>query len=353
LGVLFLRYDPNSKAEDLQPPKIEIQEGLLKVEASLFKGKHKVTISPDLLVLASSINPSPSAKSLSEILKVPRTEDGFFLEAHMKLQPVDFSSNGIHLCGGAHSPKNISESITQAAAAAGRAMITLSKENMTVGPIVSVVDKDKCATCLTCARACPYNIPTPHEEGQVEIEVAQCRGCGICASVCPGKAITLQHFSDEQISAMCHVTHSDRRETFEPNIVAFCCNYCAYTAADLAGSQRLDYPTSVRILRLPCSGRADMQFAFDALKDHADGVLILGCMEGDCHFDEGNIKAKKRVTYIRKLLDETGIGEKRLKMDNVPASSGIAFAEAVTSFTEKIKELGPNPALFKEKESIQ
>jgi len=118
---------------------------------------------------------------------------------------VDFASEGIYLCGIAHSPKMIYESLSQAAAAVSRACTILAKDEIQVGGVVSVVDPEKCAACLTCVRVCPYNVPAINKEGVAEIEVAMCQGCGICASECPGKAIKLQHFTDEQIMAKCDV----------------------------------------------------------------------------------------------------------------------------------------------------
>jgi heterodisulfide reductase subunit A-like polyferredoxin len=135
------------------------------------------------------------------MLKVPRTTDGFFLEAHMKLRPVDFATDGIFLCGLAHSPKMIGESLSQAAAAVSRACTILSKDEIQVGGIVSVVEQEKCASCLSCVRVCPYNVPFINAHGEAEIEVAKCHGCGLCASECPAKAITLHHFTDAEINA--------------------------------------------------------------------------------------------------------------------------------------------------------
>ena len=166
--------------------------------------REDMTLRPDLLVLSAAVLPSDT-EELSNMLKCSRTTDGFFLEAHMKLRPVDFATDGIYLCGLAHAPKTIDESLSQAAAAVSRACTILSKDQIQVGGIVSVVDPDKCAACLTCVRACPYNVPVINAEGKAEIEVAKCQGCGICASECPGKAIKLQHFTDEQIMAKCAV----------------------------------------------------------------------------------------------------------------------------------------------------
>jgi heterodisulfide reductase subunit A-like polyferredoxin len=197
-GVLFLRYEEEKK------PEVRIQDG--KLEVSLYNPvlRENISFAPDLLILSTATVAADTAK-LASMLKVPRTADGFFLEAHMKLRPVDFASEGIYLCGVAHSPKMVEESISQALAAVSRACTVLAKDQIQVGGVVSVVDPEKCAACLTCVRACPYNVPVINADGVAEIEIAKCHGCGICAAECPGKAIKLQHFTDEQIMAKCDV----------------------------------------------------------------------------------------------------------------------------------------------------
>ncbi len=132
-------------------------------------------------------------------------------------------------------------------------------------------------------------------------------------------------------------------EGFEPKIVAFCCHYCAYTAADLAGSMRLQYPPNVRVIRLPCTGKVDVLHLLKAFEDGADGVYVAGCMEGDCHFINGNFRAKKRVQYAKKLLDEIGFGGDRLEMFNMSAAMGPRFAAVANEMVERIKKLGPSP----------
>jgi len=130
---------------------------------------------------------------------------------------------------------------------------------------------------------------------------------------------------------------------FEPVVVAFCCHYCAYTAADMAGSMRLTYPSNVKIVRVPCSGKVDVKHILRALQNGADGVYVAGCLEGDCHFKNGNVKAARRVAYAKKLLDEIGIGGDRVEMITMSAGMGERFARTATDITEKIRELGPNP----------
>ncbi len=128
---------------------------------------------------------------------------------------------------------------------------------------------------------------------------------------------------------------------FEPKIVAYCCNFCAFAAADLAGAMRIQYPPNVRIILLPCTGKVDAIHLMKSFEDGADGVFVAGCMEGECHFVEGNLRAKKRVAYVKKLLDEVGMNPDRVEMFNLSSAMGGRFAEIVGEMTNRIKEIGP------------
>jgi F420-non-reducing hydrogenase iron-sulfur subunit len=132
-------------------------------------------------------------------------------------------------------------------------------------------------------------------------------------------------------------------ENFEPVIVAFCCHYCAYTAADMAGSQRLPYPPNVKIVQVPCSGKVDSLHIVKAFEKGADGVYVAGCLDGDCNFKKGNERAAKRIDYVKKYLEEIGLESERLEMVNMSAGMGHRFAQVATEITEKIRNLGPNP----------
>jgi heterodisulfide reductase subunit A-like polyferredoxin len=162
-----------------------------------------LTLPADWVVLSAAIVPERENNArLAELAKVSLNEDGFFMEAHVKLRPVDFANEGIFVCGLAHSPKYTEENIVQALAAAGRAACILAKDSLEVGGVVSHVDPDKCATCLTCVRECVYNAPFVNTEGKAEIEEAKCQGCGNCAAACPAKAIQLRTFTDVQERAL-------------------------------------------------------------------------------------------------------------------------------------------------------
>jgi heterodisulfide reductase subunit A-like polyferredoxin len=195
LGVIFTRYDNESL------PQVSAN-GSVSVAYRDPYLRRDVDLALDLLVLATPAVAAEGGSELSKMLKVPLTADGFYLEAHVKLRPVDFGSEGIFLCGAAHYPKSIEETISQAYAAAGRAAAILAKPVIKAGGVVAEVDEEKCAACLTCVRICPYEVPIIDlETKKAKIEAAACQGCGICVSECPVKAITLHHYTDAQIFA--------------------------------------------------------------------------------------------------------------------------------------------------------
>jgi len=132
-------------------------------------------------------------------------------------------------------------------------------------------------------------------------------------------------------------------KNFEPEIVAFCCHYCAYTAADMAGSKRISYPPNVKIIRVPCTGKVDAIHIMKAFEKGADGVYVAGCLEGDCHFKNGNTRAGYRVEHVQKILEDLGWEKERLTMINMSAGMGERFARTAHEFTQTIKQLGPNP----------
>jgi F420-non-reducing hydrogenase iron-sulfur subunit len=143
-------------------------------------------------------------------------------------------------------------------------------------------------------------------------------------------------------------------DSWNPEIIAFCCNYCAHSAAALAGSERMQYPAGVRILSTPCTGKLELEHLLEAFEKGIDGILIVGCLEGDCHFVEGNLRARKRTDRIRSILDEIGLGAGRLKMVNLSDVMAAAFVDHVKEAMETIRTLGPNPLRVSEqKESVE
>jgi heterodisulfide reductase subunit A len=197
-GVLFINY------EDERKPQVVNDNGKLKVTFWEPVIKREVEIEPDMLVLSVATIPNPDNKRIAEMLKVPLSKDGFFLEAHMKLRPVDFATDGVYLCGMTHSPKFIDESIAQACAAASRATTILSKKTLDMEGTIANVNEDLCSGCRICEHLCPYTaIEMKDKDGKLTAHVieALCKGCGVCGSACPTKSITLGHFTTDEIIA--------------------------------------------------------------------------------------------------------------------------------------------------------
>ncbi len=225
-GVVFVHYDFERK------PEVDVNGDGLQVTAWESSLQEDLALNPDLLVLSMPMVPPAGVDELATRIKAPLDLDGFFLEAHVKLRPVDFATEGVFLAGAAHYPKFLDEAIVQAKAAAARALTIVGKDVLEVGGVVAQVDEAKCVACLTCVRICPYDVPQIRAQakdngrsravlgvgeivGAAYIEPAQCHGCGICVSECPAKAIQLLHYRDEQIEAEIMAAMSEPMEVCE------------------------------------------------------------------------------------------------------------------------------------------
>jgi heterodisulfide reductase subunit A-like polyferredoxin len=191
-GVMFLRYEPE------EPPTVASTDASIRVSVKDHVLNRQLQIRADLLILSARMAAEDTGE-LASIAKVARNAEGFFMEAHVKLRPVDMDTEGIFVCGTAHSPKLISESISQALAAASRATTFLSQKYLTLSAVTAQVDAERCASCLICVRSCPYDVPKINADGVSEIDQALCHGCGVCAAECPAKAIELNWYEDDQI----------------------------------------------------------------------------------------------------------------------------------------------------------
>jgi heterodisulfide reductase subunit A len=203
LGVLFIRYVPEAK------PQVDIDGDRIQVQAFDYVANRDVRLFPDTVVLSTGLRPHPLTEKVGKQYKLTRNPDGFFLEAHVKLRPVDFPSEGIYVAGLAHAPKNLDETVSQALAAAGRAGVLLSHDKLSVSGIISKHDRDICMSCLACFRVCPFGSPFIDEDGKVSHNEVICTGCGICAGICPAKAFQVNNFRDDQIHAMIDAATED------------------------------------------------------------------------------------------------------------------------------------------------
>jgi len=194
-GINFIRYDPETNQ-----PAITAEESGIEVTVTDPSIRLPVKIRADYLVLSTGMKPR-DAEELASMLRVPRSEDGFFIEAHAKLRPVDLPSEGLFMAGTVNGPKSSGEAIAQAQAAVARATTILSQTSLKMSGVISKVDPTNCAVCLTCVRACPYGVPFINDEHSAEINPALCQGCGICVAECPAKTIFMGRFEDRNITA--------------------------------------------------------------------------------------------------------------------------------------------------------
>ena len=324
-GVKFIRGLPSEIKEDRKTCNL-----WLMGENTLQNEIYKINI--DMAILSVGLEARKDSEIIQRLLTLSRDQDGFFLEAHPKLRPVDAATGGVFFAGCAESPKDIKDSVTQASAAAARAGTLMAKGKVTVEAITPIFDPEKCKACGLCTKVCPYNALTLNKDlKKITIVEAACGGCGTCAAECPFGALTQSHFTDEQIVAQIDaVTEHDANK----KIVAFCCNWCSYAGADFAGVSRMQYPPNVRIIRTMCSGRVSQKFVERAFARGVAAVMVTGCHLGDCHYINANYQTQKRVERLWKKMEQNGLDKNRLQLLWASAAEGEKFAS-------KVREMKP------------
>jgi len=326
-GVRFIRFP------DDRYPEAEKKNGNLAVHVyDILLGK-EFTIPSDLLVLTTGFQGDDTYEAVKGHLKVSTNQDGFFQEAHIKLGPLDFPSDGISLCGCARSPKNLKDTQEEAMGAAMRASIPMKRGYLEAEGIVADIDLDVCNSCGLCEKNCPYGAIQWKDEKPHVIK-ALCKGCGLCAADCPKNAVTIIHYSDEQILAQIEAALEERPEE---KIIGFVCHWCALGGVDMAGVSRLQYPPNVLLIRVMCSARVANTFIERAFELKAAGVLVAGCEFPTCHYITGNYAAEKRIKKVKKRLARKGYDPDKLWVLWCSAADGPKFANAMR---DMVKQLG-------------
>ncbi len=331
-GIRFIRGLPAEIVEDKRTDNLWLT-GENTLQSELYE------INADMVVLSIGLEPRKDSEVIQRLLTLSRTRDGFFMEAHPKLRPVDAATGGIFFAGCAEGPKDIKDSVTQASAAAARAGILMSKGKVTVEAITPIFNIEKCKACGLCIEVCPYNaINLDKELGLIEIVEAACSGCGTCAAECPFGALTQNHFTDRQIlEEIDAITEYNA----DKKIVAFCCNWCAYAGADFAGVNRIQYPPNIRIIRTMCSGRVSPRFIERAFAKGAAAVLVAGCHPGDCHYINANDHTQRRVARLWKKMEQHGLDRERLHLLWASAAEGERFASKIREMQAIIENITP------------
>ncbi len=330
LGVKYLRGLPGSVEE--------LPNGSLQVAVENMATARVDFHELDMLVLALGINAAKGTQELQEMLGLQLTPDGFYLEAHPKLLPVDAATRGVFYAGCAEGPKDIKESVTQGTAAASRAVRLMHKGEIASEPITASVVTDLCNSCGICAKVCPYNaiVVDVKKKTPAVVNTAACAGCGTCGAECRSNAIVLNHFTDQQINTQ---TDAILENKPEEKIVVFACNWCSYAGADFAGVSRITYPSNVRLIRTMCSGRVDESFIWRAFEGGAPVVLVSGCHIGDCHYIDANKWTVKRVDRIHKKMAKKGIRPERLQLSWISAAEGVRFAKVMADMEDIRKKV--------------
>lgn len=338
-GVQFFRYDPQHPPErsiQYRDGYVELRDHLLGID---------LRIPTQLLVLVVGL--APTQDNLAEQLKLSHSEDGFYMELHPKLGPVQTAVDGVYLAGTSQGAKDVRESVAQALAAAGKAGALLSRGMIEKEPLTARLIPDLCKGCMRCVKVCPYGaieqIGKPGPEGKVKIIEAACMGCGTCAAECNFDAIEMPYFTKEQILAQVDAALADR--PMEKCLV-FTCNWCSYAGADLAGIEKRQYPPSARIIRTMCSARIEEDFITRAFELGAGAVLVTGCRltdtGSDCHYNYANRLTQKRFQHWQRKFQRQGVDPKRLQLRWISAAEGKEFAEKIVEMDEIIKEYGNN-----------
>jgi len=327
MGVRYIRGLPGSVQED---PKSK--DLILTVEntATNRLEKHRA----EMVVLAVGVKPPKEMKVIQEMLALQKNSDGFYLEAHPKLQPVDSATRGIFFAGCAEGPKDIKDAVTQASAAAARAIRLMNPKQLRVEAITAEVVPNECTSCGICAKVCPFGAITVDTRAKTpaSVTVAACSGCGTCAAECPSNAILMHHFTDGQIEAQIDaILEQDPLQ----RVLVFACNWCSYAGADFAGVSRFQYPPNTRLIRTMCSGRVSEKFVWRAFEKGSPVVLVSGCHIGDCHYLNANHWTERRIKRMQKKMEKMGLRAERLQLEWISAAEGLRFKEVM----EKMERL--------------
>ena len=327
MGIKFIRYTDKRK-----PEVSKKNSGLVVKVYDILLGR-ELKIPADLIVLTTAFEGDSTIDKLKGQLKVSANPDGFFQEAHVKLGPSDFPSDGLYLCGCARSPKNLKDTIEEAMGAAMRASIPMKMGYLEAEGIVSDIDLEACNNCGLCIKNCPYGA-IQWLGDRPNVIKPLCKGCGLCAADCTKDAITIVHYSDKQILAQ---VEAALQEKAEEKIIAFCCHWCALGAVDMAGVSRLQYPPNVRVIRVMCAARVAAKFVLRAFELGAAGVLVAGCEFPTCHYIVGNYKAQRRMgRIVRKRLVQKRYDPDKLWTVWLSAVDGPKFAATIRAMVEKL-----------------
>lgn len=300
-----------------------------------------IRLATDYLVLAEDYVPAPGTAELASVLDVRLGPDGFFQDDNVHFLPINSNREGIYFVGSCHGPLygvELEREIAAVKAEVGK----FASGKVRVPALQPRVTAEKCAVCLTCYRCCPHHaIEIVHDESlnnmyhsAARMNPLACRHCGTCAGECPGKAIQLPFYSDQEI--LMQISNP-------PKLVAFACENSGALAAEFAKKLEPNLQDNLQIVPVPCSGKIDALYLLKALERGADGVLLLVCHEHNCKYVWGNDRADKRKEQVRMRLSDVGLEGDRVEIVHLAANQGNEFNDTVRAMAARIHQLGTNP----------
>jgi len=318
-GTRYIRGLPGDIEEDPQTGALTVT-----VENTTSGGLERHEL--DMVVLSVGVIPATDRDKIAGLLTLSKTSDGFFMESHPKLKPVDAPTRGVYFAGFCESPKDIKDSVCQAGAASSRAGALLNAGEIKIEAITSVIDGEACSKCGICASVCPYGAITWHKKEIATVVEAACAGCGACGAACTFGAITMRHFTDEQLLGQVRAILAEQPEE---KVFVFACNWCSYAGGDMAGISRIKYPSTNRVIRTMCSARVSEEMVLEAFRCGAPVVLVSGCHYADCHYIDANRQTVKRLQKLWNKLEKAGVRPERLQLEWISAAEGQKFAKVM------------------------
>ncbi|GAB4548088.1 MAG: hypothetical protein Kow0063_42940 [Anaerolineae bacterium] len=291
-------------------------------------------------IIVATGAPDQETGDLARLLRLPQDTQGLLPEWRVRLRPDRHVERGIYVCGSAHYPCDAVEAQFQAYSAASRALRHLRRGVVRTYGVAAQVDPAKCNGCGDCFCICPFAAVTMVERvngiSLSQVDPLLCTGCGNCVSVCPVGAVTIPGWGDAQLEAQMRIALNGAPAPAQPLVLVFACEWSGYAAAELAGAQKLTYPSNVRMIRLDCSGRLQAGLILKAFELGAAGVLVLGCAPRLCHYERGNERAAAAYRQVETITRLLGLPPNRLQLAWTPPDDGPAFVELVTRFVEGV-----------------
>jgi heterodisulfide reductase subunit A-like polyferredoxin/coenzyme F420-reducing hydrogenase delta subunit len=337
-------------------PRVEVLLGKEITALTGTVGRYSVTVNDvtihkngklefDIGAIVVAADAQLDVDALAYRLGIPQDEDGCLPSVRYRLRPGNYADRGIYVCGAPHHPTDEHQAEFQGVRAALTALGHLSTGTITNDAPAAVVDQDLCTGCATCVAACSF-VAISMQSGAGLLDVARvdpilCNACGNCTVACPSKAIELPSSSDAALFSQIEAALASRPINDKPRVLVFGCEWSSQVAAELAGAQRLGYPSGIRSVRMECSARFDPAFALWAFHHGADGVLLTGCRPGKCHYAGGNRHALSRLETLRSQLVASGFDTRRLQLEWVQPDDPEAYVEKVSLFSDLMAQISP------------